>query len=229
MGTYGIYIIESLAYDDEQNESFDGRVLDQMLDFIGVRSQYRYIRTKAELRREIEFFTESDFKYLHFSCHGSEDGTEVCLTTENLSLEEFASIVGPSTNRRRLFISACKITSFSLAKFFIPRFDCLSIIGSSDEPSHSQSAIFWSTFYYMMGQRDQWGMRQKELLSVLKRLSAVFELRLNYFSIITKKNKRSWNHLAWRKLYNGRAYKTHILETPFINLFRTDSRPPTLE
>jgi len=219
---YGVYIIESLSDEDEDIDRSDGRVLCEMLRLMEIPCEYRYIRTKLELRAEIERFDNLRYKYLHFSCHGSTDGTEIRLSRENVSFEEFGSIVGPSMHRRRLFISACKIACFDLAKHLIPQYHCLSVIGTPDEPGFDEAAIFWSSFFYLVSKQDKEGMTQKLITPTLRRISLAFGLRLNYFSIIASTSKASIDHLVHRRIGPGGKYEYRRRLTPFTNRFRAD-------
>ena len=85
---YGYFIIESLTFEDEENRRQDGFLLSQMLELCGIPCIYHFIRTKIELRRVIELFRDSNYRYLHFSSHGTE--RTVDLSLESLRFHEFA-------------------------------------------------------------------------------------------------------------------------------------------
>ena len=44
-----LFIIESLGFDDEKKQLFEGRVISQILHLSDKKSIYYYIRTKAEI------------------------------------------------------------------------------------------------------------------------------------------------------------------------------------
>jgi len=65
-----ILIIESLSFEDERAERFEGRIISQILALSGKECEYRYIRTKRELKALLGQFASSRYRYLHLSCHG---------------------------------------------------------------------------------------------------------------------------------------------------------------
>ena len=71
MAVKGVFVIESLEFDDEKENRFEGKFLSQILNMSGIESAYYYIRTRRELERILEIFEESEYRYLHFSCHGT--------------------------------------------------------------------------------------------------------------------------------------------------------------
>ena len=81
-----MFIIESLTLKDEKDESFEGRILKQILRLSGKDSTYYYIRTRRELERLMIVFRRSGFRYLHISCHGN--ATEMGTTFDSIPLVE---------------------------------------------------------------------------------------------------------------------------------------------
>ena len=47
---FGVYIIESLHWDDEEKNDFDGKILRDSLRLAGIPTKYVYIRSVPELR-----------------------------------------------------------------------------------------------------------------------------------------------------------------------------------
>ena len=60
-----VFIIESLDFDDEKNNMYEGKVLSQILELNGIESEYYYIRTKQELDEIVDKFEDSGYRYLH--------------------------------------------------------------------------------------------------------------------------------------------------------------------
>jgi hypothetical protein len=48
-----VFIIESLTFEDEENEHFEGRLISKMLALSDKECEYYYIRTKSELTRQL--------------------------------------------------------------------------------------------------------------------------------------------------------------------------------
>jgi hypothetical protein len=210
---FGVFIIESLAFEDEDDARSDGQALHEMLRLIGIDSRYEYIRTERELEAIMERFDDSHFKHLHFSCHGSN--RRVHLTLDELDFKKFGELVGPHLEDRRLFISACNVAQFDLAKHIVPRFRCHSVIGSPKTIEFGTAAVFWSAFYYKMFKTNDITMKQRDLRPILKELTAVFNLELRYFSIIGRQYKTGIDHLREFHIKNGKEVFDKSKLTPY--------------
>lgn len=214
---YGVFIIESMDFKNECNNKLDGWALKVILDLCGIENQYYYIRTKQELREIIEIFDESQYVFLHISCHGSEKSLR--LTYDEIEFEELEEIIGECLYKRRLFLSACLAARFELAEHFIPKYHCFSVIGTPDEIDYDKAAIFWSSFYYKMYQVNKVAMPQVDLLPILKEVSSFFNLRLNYFSIITYRSSKHINHLKEFNYDCDKRVRKKVRETRFKNKY----------
>jgi hypothetical protein len=53
----------------------EGQNLQQILHLSGKEAEYVYIRTVKELEEVLNQYYESNFRYLHISCHGNDRGT----------------------------------------------------------------------------------------------------------------------------------------------------------
>jgi hypothetical protein len=124
----GVFIIESLSLSDESDGRTEGRMLQEMLRLLEIRSEYRYIRTFKELTViGEEFRKEPSFRYLHLSCHGNKSG--VRLTLETVPFDKLGKALG-KLEKRRLFISACSACNDQLADS-LRQTSLLSVIGPS--------------------------------------------------------------------------------------------------
>lgn len=215
---YGVFIIESMDFENESNGKLDGWALKIILDLCDIENQYFYIRTKKELENIIEIFDESEYAFLHIACHGSENS--LMLTYEEIKFEELEQIIGECLYRRRLFLSACKAARFELAEYFIPKHNCLSVIGTPNNIDYDKAAIFWSSFYYQMYQLDKVKMPQKYLKPILEEVSKFFNIKLNYFSIIGSTSPKSFDHLREFNYNSGIIVLDEIKKTKYRNLNR---------
>tara|TARA_R110000868_G_scaffold144361_1_gene363343 strand:- start:4069 stop:4671 length:603 start_codon:yes stop_codon:yes gene_type:complete len=173
----GVFIIESLEFEDEKDDLFEGKFLSRILDLGGIETEYFYIRTKKELEEVLEIFKESNFRYLHFSCHGSEKSIETTLDSINFQL--FSELVTPYLKFKRLFISACSVVNKNLAKEIFPFVKCYSLIGFDKEVYFSDAAITWASFYHIMLKKDR--MTYDDISPLLKKLSELYQIPINYF------------------------------------------------
>ena len=180
MSKPNVFIIESLNFEDEENDRFEGKVLSKILKLNGVDSQYYYIRTKQELDEIIVKFDESDYRYLHLSCHGSPYSLET--TLDSVSFKELNDMLAPCLDKKRVFISACEMVNEDLAEALIGETDCYSVIGPSEPILFSDATIFWSSFYHLMFGENDSSMKKRDIKTVLEKTTDLFEVKVNYFS-----------------------------------------------
>jgi len=216
---YGVFIIESMDFENESKGKLDGYALKVILDLCGIPNDYYYIRTKLEFEQLVSEFENSEYGFLHIACHGNEK--ELVLTYDTVEFSELDSILGDALYHRRLFLSACKVAVFELAEYFIPKYHCYSIIGTPDDLDYDKAAIFWSSFYYLMFSNDQEQMFQVDILPTLLIVSNTFKVKLNYFSIINNNNTKSIDHLREICIENGNKTNDQAKLTRFKNQFRT--------
>lgn len=220
---YGVFIIESMDSENESKGKLDGYVLKLMLDLCDIPNQYYYLRTKIELENIILEFEKSEFQFLHISCHGSE--SKLFLTYESLTFEELGNMLGYYLYAKRLFLSACKLAIFEFAEQFIPKYNCYSVVGTPTNIDYDKAAIFWSSFYYLMYSTNEERMIQGEILQALINASKLFDMTLNYFSIINEHNKISVDHLREILICNGEKSNDAIRLTSFKNQYREENYP----
>ena len=125
---YGVFIIESMDFENEANGKLDGYTLKTILDLCDIPNAYYYIRAKLEFQKIIIEFEKSEFRFLHIACHGNT--RELCFTLESIEFFELEMIIGDILYQRRLFLSACKVALFELAEYFVPKYHCFSVIGT---------------------------------------------------------------------------------------------------
>jgi len=174
-----VFIIESLNFDDEEEGSFEGKFISQILNMNGKESIYYYIRTKKELEEVMFKFDESNFRYLHISCHGSPTSMET--TLDSIPFKELAEIVNPSLQNKRLFISACNMCNRRLANLIIKESSCYSIVGPHNPINFSDAAIFWASFYHLMFNANEQSMKLKDIREQLIKLSTLFNVPISFF------------------------------------------------
>lgn len=175
-----VFIIESLELDDEKNNIFEGKILSDILHLGGKKPIYYYIRTKKEFKKILEIFGESEYRYLHISCHGNTKSLST--TLDALPFNEFATMVKPYLTEKRLFVSACSAVNEDLAKVVIPNSGCYSLIGPINNIGFHDAAITWASFYHLMFKEDPTAMKRKNIKPILQNIVDIFGESLNYFS-----------------------------------------------
>jgi hypothetical protein len=219
--TYGVFIIESMDLDNERDQKLDGAALKTILDLSGIPNEYIYIRTRMELEHAIDLFQESDFGFLHLSCHGNNEG--LSLTLEDINFADLELIMGSALRYRRLFLSACKAACFAFAEHFIPKHHCYSIMGSPGIIDYDKAAIFWSSYYYLMYRDDKERMWQKNIILTLQNITRTFSETLNYFSIINEQFLTAKTCLRELRFESGRKPFDQVKHTRFENLYWTEA------
>lgn len=180
MSKASVFIIESLTFADEENNKFEGKILSQILHLGEKESKYYYFRTKKELKKLLEMFDDSDYRYLHLSCHGTS--TSLRTTLDRITFSQFGNIVEPHLENKRLFISACEAVNYDLAEAVIPTSDCWSIVGPDIEIEYSDAAIMWASFYHLAFKEDPKKMTRGSVKRALRKVVKAFGVPLNYYA-----------------------------------------------
>jgi len=174
------FILESLDHQDEVATRLDGKVLFEVLKLHGKNPKYYYFRTQRELVEFAKLFRESAYRYLHLSCHGSDE--IVKYTFGESSYADFAEIFNTKLHNRRLFVSGCNLGNMNFAKsVFAKNGGMYSVTAPTKKVYFDQSISFWSAFYYMMHAWDSSAMKKKRLEAVLTQLSTIFEMPLAHY------------------------------------------------
>ena len=174
-----VFIIESLTFENEQDQRFEGRILAEILRLSGKNPIYYYVRTKRELRAVLDKFGESEYRYLHLSCHGNDESIATTLDDE-IGFEELGEMLNPYLDRRRLFISSCDVVNNQLADVVMES-GCLSIIGPSEDVFFAEATVFWASFYYLAFQWDTRGMAPADLGEIVSNLETTFGTDVAYY------------------------------------------------
>lgn len=174
-----IFIIESLKFEDEEKNRYEGKILSDMLHLDGKQCKYYRIRTKQEFIEMIDKFQESNYRYLHLSCHADQES--MATTLDAIRFDELAKILGPKLRNRRLFLSACQMTNESLASKILPNSQCNSVIGPMKDVLFSDAAIFWCSFYHLMFKDNPKVMKHEMISDYLQNTANLFNVSLNYF------------------------------------------------
>ena len=179
-----VFMIESLDFEDEESNYYEGQIISQILNFGKIEHKYYYIRTKAELIRLIEEFDKSNYRYLHISMHGNANSLGT--TLDDLPFKELSNILQNSLDNKRLFISACSAVNEFLATEIFGLTDCFSIIGPHEDVNMDDAAIFWASFYHLMFKQNSISMKREILKATLKKLVATHNIPITYFTSLKK-------------------------------------------
>jgi len=189
----GIYIIESLDFEDESGP-MEGKLLSDILELAGLDYRYSYVRTKTELLHFIDDFVASELRFLHLSFHG--DGESIQTTLEKISHTELGRMLEGKLKFRRLFMSACASVNDSLAHSVMNVSRCNSLIGPSQTVDMDEIAIFWASFYHLMFKNNPMAMKKKDIVITLDSLVKLYNLPIKYYKKSSKRPYYSEETLA---------------------------------
>jgi hypothetical protein len=187
-----VFIIESLEFDDEENQYFEGEIISKILNLSNIEHKYYYVRTRAEIVHLLDEFVRLNYRYLHISCHGSKNS--ISTTLDTIKFEELSIIIADKLDRKRLFLSSCLSTNDNLANCILSISDCFSIIGPDKKIYMDDAAIFWASFYQIMFKRNPNAMKRENLESLLKELKSLFKIPIKYYST-SQSSKKGWKEV----------------------------------
>ncbi|OXE35843.1 MAG: hypothetical protein CGW95_11455 [Phenylobacterium zucineum] len=194
-----IFIVESLNFDDEAADRREGEILSRMLKLIGKENTtYYYIRTKRELKEIIKKFDESNFRYLHFSCHADKNG--MATTLDHVSYEELGKMLEPCMLGRRVFVSGCEMATPKLAGVLLKNTGCISLLGPAKKINFADAAAFWLAFYHLMFKKNKKSMKHRHVKLSTTELSMLLRKRFNYYLSDKSKEAGCRKINTWKEL-----------------------------
>jgi hypothetical protein len=175
----GVFIIESLAPDDEKHRRFEGAFLSHILNQTGAKVRYDYVRTSREFQDALVRFKESKFRYLHISCHSNKKAID--FTKGEMALSKLACLLAPYLEKRRIFFSACLLVTPDFAKALLTGTGCYSVIGPSNKIGFDESAIFWASLYHVMLRDEASSMQFRELRKQVAIFAELYRTKIRYY------------------------------------------------
>jgi hypothetical protein len=189
-----VFIVESVRFDDERNGHTEGEIISKILALSGKQCEYYYIRTKRELVKVLEHFSDSRYRYLHISCHANSRSMET--TLDPIQFDSLAKVLVPHLRNRRLFLSACSMASKYLADRIMPTSGCYSILGPAQDVGFNDAAILWASLYHVAFAADRNAIRRSVLMKKAQEVAELYRVPLHYFQ---------------RSLTGSRPYEFHQL------------------
>lgn len=179
---YGVFIIESLR----SNDFFDGKMLKEILDLSKINAKYVSADTIDELKLRIDEFEQSEFRYLHLSCHADYSGIQ--LFNENVTNAELENLLKGKIENKRVFLSTCKGGNRDLASRLIKN-GVYSLVGTPINLDFDKAALFWASFFHVINKFDDQSMKKIDIKYVLKSCVNLFDIPINYYSFVKNHNK----------------------------------------
>jgi len=176
-----VFIIESLQYEDEMQNKFEGKIIQDMLSLSFKKTRYIYIRTLAEFKFALDEFKKSKFRYLHISCHGTKKG--IATTLEDINFTSFGDLVSPYLSGVRMFFSSCSVANYYLAHgnfSHLRKTNCISVVGPSNDIEFNDAAVAWVSFYHLMFKKDKMRMKNDDIKDYIELLNLLFGVSLKF-------------------------------------------------
>jgi hypothetical protein len=168
-----VFIIESLAAEDEAANRFEGQRLADFLRLAGKQPHYYYFRTRAELPNLLALFKQSDYRFLHVSCHASMDA--VATTTEQMSYADFASELAGFLPLRRAFFSACELGNELFSTVLASKNKGMhSIAAPAEKIYFDHAAAIWTAFYVSVFAHNAGKMNGADIKQRIETLCTLF-------------------------------------------------------
>ena len=183
-----VFILESLSFNDEEEQRYEGKILCEILRMCGKTPRYYYFRTEAELLELVTLFRNSNYRYLHISCHGST--STIHTTLGEISYLRFAEIFKNHLRNRRLFLSACSVGNKMLSTEIQKTNKKIdSIAAPADDIEFRHAAALWSALYVRLFSLDNDRMKSREIEFALTKICGLFGIRF-FWSWRNPKNNR---------------------------------------
>ncbi|MBP2549680.1 hypothetical protein J2858_002603 [Neorhizobium galegae] len=173
-----VFIIESLKFEEEADYR-EGEMIYRSLRMSNKNPLYRYVRTMTEFEHFVGEFEESNYRYLHISCHGSRSG--ISMTLDDMTTQEVGEIVGPALEGKRLFLSTCLASTSAMAEAVFSNGGCTSLAGPKNKINFDDSVILWTSFYHLMFKANQKAMKRDILMETLSKCASTVGEKINCY------------------------------------------------
>ena len=188
---YGVFIIESLDID----EYHDASMLYQILRLSNTKCEYRKVTCMRSFEQIISEFDDSNFRYLHLSCHGSQQGLQI--GDEFIANYQIGSFLEGRIKNKRVFLSSCEAGNRSLASEIL-KHGGYSLIGSPVEIAFDKAALCWASFFHVIQKLDKNKMKRKNIKSALEAIVDLFNVPIDYYSFIAESRTNKLRRLQLR-------------------------------
>lgn len=196
MSIADVFIIESLAKEDEREHRFEGQRLADLLRLSGKNPKYYYFQSVKELPSIFELFRLSQYRFLHVSCHASL--TELAATNDSVTYAEFAKLTAGCLKLCRVFFSACEVGNELFSSCVAAHNKGMhSIVAPAESIYFDHAAAIWSAFYVSMFASGSDGMTGEEIKARIRILCTLFPV--DFHASTYRPSKDDWTHEVIKK------------------------------
>ena len=186
-----VFIIESLSKDDEEKNRYEGQRLADLLKLSGKEPKYFYFQSKEEIPLLLQLFKISKYRYLHISCHASNDS--ICTTKDVISYLDFSTMCKNYLKLRRVFFSACELGNELFTECLAGKNKGMhSVVAPAEEIYFDHAAAIWAAFYVSIFSRNTNGMNGADIKKRIEILCTLFPVDFHVSTYQPAAD--SWNH-----------------------------------
>ncbi|RRW57087.1 hypothetical protein EGJ51_20935 [Pseudomonas fulva] len=191
-----VFIIESLRLDDKINQRYEGRRIHDILVMSGKSPKYHYFQESSELPYLLELFKQSNYRFLHFSCHAALD--KVMTEYDAISYANFSKLLSGYLKLRRAFFSACELGNDMFAQILAAGNKGMhSIAAPAEKIQFDHAAAIWSSFYVSAFSANSKAMKHADIVARLNILCTLFPVNMHFSGYNSRADK--WNHQIIQK------------------------------
>lgn len=187
-----VFIMESLRREDEFEDRLEGVTLARLLRLAGKNPKYHYFEDENELPYLIRLFRQSQYRYIHFSSHGSP--TEVLLQNGSMTYQKFASYFKGHLQLRRAFFSSCSLGSEMFSEVMAGQNKGMhSIVAPAEPISFAHAAVIYQTLYVSLFVAESQQVKHEDIRLRLTALKNLYPVKMHFSSYKSSPNN-NWVH-----------------------------------
>lgn len=177
-----VFIIEALTAEDVRQGMLDGYILYQQIKLMGGDPRYIRVKSENDLKAALVMFRESNYKFLHVSCHGDRIKQKIRIGEKWFGYMRVAIASRQLLKSRRVTFSACELGDELFCKRLFEKNHWMhSFTAPTTEINAKVASAFWVSLYTLWlnksipSVKDDLSVRSDTVLDVLKILSNAFD------------------------------------------------------
>lgn len=186
-----VFIIESLSKEDEAAHRYEGQRLADILRLSGKNPKYVYFQSKAEIPHLLALYRQSDYRFLHVSCHAS--ATTLLTTNDEIPYTALGPLFKGYLKLRRVFFSACEVGNELFSECLASTNKGMhSIAAPAEKIYFDHAAAIWGAFYVSAFTNSVDGMTHADISQRLSLLCSLFPVDFHFSTY--NPGHDSWRH-----------------------------------
>ncbi len=152
---------------------FEGQILSDMLRLSGKNPKYYYLQSPDELPHLVGLFRQSQYRYLHISCHAT--AKDIAIGKDTVTYEQFAEMFKGHLQLRRLFFSACQVGNRGFVDAVAAQNKGMhSVVAPAEDIQFDHAAALWASFYTSIFSTNENAMKRSDIEKRLRALRVLF-------------------------------------------------------